>query len=734
MKKFRLLTMPALLLLTASAPATAGSVTPSCQARTVVFEDVEDLTDRVEIVADSGEVFMKNELLVFTGNVQMRHAQQRVTADEIRYSRKLNQATASGDVGWRQAGFEVDADSASVDINARTAELQKISYRILEVGGQGKASSASVRETGVSRLYDISYSTCPPEAEAWRITAKSIDIDRENGVGKVTGARISFMGMTHPALPGFSFPLDDSRKSGFLVPKIGYSESTGFDFSIPYYFNLAPNYDATLTPRITSERGALMGGEFRYLTPVHSGKLFGEVAFHDTKYPYDEQTRYVISAQNQSKFNTHLKANINYNYLSDIYYLEDFSGNLSLRSSRYANQTARLSYDEENWSGSLLVENLQVIDADTELPYKRLPQLDFNWYKLHRYGLVSRLDAQLTQFERSDSVTGGRLHLRPAVGVDWIKPWGHMKSMLSGHFTDYNLENVSPENPATISRNLYTLSADGGLFYERQAQWFAHAGHQTLEPRLFYLYTPFEDQQDIPLFDTKLADFSFANLFRENRFAGFDRIGGANQITAALTTRFIDNSSQKEWARASFGQIYYIDERSAAAFPDQLTNTDTSQFVGELYARLTDLWSTEAVLQWDPHEELVEKSLLRLSYHDDPKKRFLSVAYRKDRSQPAEFTDLSFRMPVSTNINAVGRWQYSLLDKKSLDTIAGIEYDSCCWRLRAVAQQRITDNGFDNDLGFYLQLELKGLGGIGSGGIDSILSKNVYGHDGFEYY
>jgi len=731
-RKFHLLTMSALLLLTAS--ASAGSITPSCQARTVVFEEVEDLTDEVKIVADSGELFMKNELLIFSGNVQMRHAQQRVAADEIRYSRKLNQATATGDVSWQQAGFEVDAESATVDLNSRTADLQNVSYRILEVGGQGRAGSANVREQGVSRLHDISYSTCPPEDEAWRISAKSIDIDRENGVGKATGARISFKGVTTPALPGFSFPLDDSRKSGFLVPRVGYSDSTGLDFSIPYYFNIAPNYDATLTPRITSERGVLMGAEFRYLTPIHSGSLFTDIAFHDSKYPYDDQTRYVISVKDQSQFNTHLKADINYNYLSDNDYLEDFSSNLSLRSSRYATQAARLSYDEENWSSNLLVENLQVIDDETAEPYRRMPQLDFNWYKIHSYGLVSRLDAQLTRFEKNDSVDGGRLHLRPAVGVDWIKPWGHVKSMLTGHYTDYNLENVSPDDPTTITRNLYTLSADAGLLYERQAEWFDHGGHQTLEPRLFYLYTPFKDQEDIPIFDTKLADFSFANLFRENRYAGFDRIGGANQITAAVTTRFIDDSSQKEWLRASLGQIYYIDERSAAAFPDQVENSDTSQFVGELYARLTDLWSTEAVLQWNPDEELVEKSLLRLSYHDDPKKRFLSVGYRKDRSQPAEFTDLSFRMPLSTNLNAVGRWQYSLLDKKSLDTIAGFEYDSCCWRLRAVAQQSITDNGLDNDLGFYLQLELKGLGGIGSGGIDSVLSKNLYGYDGFEYY
>ncbi|HBH36639.1 MAG TPA: hypothetical protein DDW45_10015, partial [Gammaproteobacteria bacterium] len=294
--------MPVLLLLTAT--ASAGSITPSCQARTVVYEEAEDLTDKVKIVADSGEVFMKNELLIFSGNVQMRHAQQRVAADEVRYSRKLNQAAATGDVSLRQAGFEVDAESAAVDINTRTATLQNIQYRIPEVGGQGEASSATVREKGVSTLHDISYSTCPPEDEAWRISAKSIDIDRENGVGKATGARLSFKGMTLPALPGFSFPLDDSRKSGFLLPKVGYSDSTGLDISIPYYFNIAPNYDATLFPRITSERGALMGAEFRYLTPIHSGRFITDIAFHDTKYEQGEQTRYVISFKNRSDFNT----------------------------------------------------------------------------------------------------------------------------------------------------------------------------------------------------------------------------------------------------------------------------------------------------------------------------------------------------------------------------------------------------------------------------------------------
>lgn len=732
MNKFRLPSLTLLLLSTGNLHA--GNISPSCQARADDFAQAEDLADRVEISADSGELQIDNELLIFSGNVDMRHAQQRVMADEVRYSRKLNQATASGNVALRQAGFEVDAAQAAVDINERTATLEEISYRIVEVGGQGRASSATVRERGISTLHDISYSTCPPEDEAWSISAESIDIDKHNGIGRATGARLSFKGVSLPPLPRFSFPLDDSRKSGFLVPKIGYSESTGLDISIPYYFNIAPNYDMTLTPRITAKRGFLTAGEFRYLTPFHRGSLFSEIAFHDPEYTAGDQTRYVISLRDKSRFNTHVSAEVDYNYLSDNDYLQDFSSNLALRSSRYANQAAALNYDEENWSSRLLVENLQVIDDQTSDPYRRIPQLDFNWYKLHRFGLVSRVDAQLTRFDKSDAVDGGRLHLRPAVGVDWNRPWGHTKGMLIGHYTDYSLENAEPGSPATITRNLYSVSADSALFFERRASWFEQHGYQTLEPRLFYLYTPFEDQSEIPLFDTKLADFSFANLFRENRYAGYDRIGDANQVTAAVTTRFISGGGQQELLRASIGQIYYLDDSRDLMAPQQPDSASTSPVVGEIYARLTDLWSTEAVLQWDPEQSLVEKSLLRLSYHDEPQQRFLSVAYRKDRSQPAEFSDLSFRMPLSANVNAVGRWQYSLLDNKSLDTIAGFEYDSCCWRLRAVAQQNITDNGQDNDLGFYIQLELKGLGSIGSGGIDSVLSKNLYGYDGFEYY
>lgn len=718
----------------------ASSVTPSCMARPVDKTSVVDLSNKVRISADSGEVQLKNDLIIFDGDVEVIKGNQSMQADEVRYSAKEKVATATGHIVMKQPGFEVRSPHARFDLANDSAELDKVSYKIIEHGGQGTASKAVIRRNKSSVFNDISYSTCPPDMEDWGLRAKSIEIDRNKGIGTAVNASVRFKGTTLFTVPRFVFAIDDRRVSGFLVPKFGYSSATGLDIIMPYYFNLAPNYDATLYPRLTSRRGIAIGGEFRYLTDIHNGQFFAEIFPNDTKSTTGEKTRYTISHAHISQFNSHLQGSINFDYLSDKDYLDDFSNRLTVSSSRYAVQLAELVYNEDHWRSYMRVQNLQVIDEQTSVAYRILPQLGTHWYRQYENGLITEFNAELTNFEKKNSVTGARFDIRPAIGAAFNRPWGHLKTMLSGRHTSYRLQNVMPGDPASITRNLYTFSLDAGLFFERKMNWFGKSGFQTLEPRLFYLNTPYKDQSKIPEFDTKEVDFSFANLFRENRFTGADRVGDANQLVMAVTSRFIQDGSQKEWFRTSIGQIFYFDDR-LVQLNNPITNLpyppetgDYGAFVAEIYAQINDLWSTESAVQWNHDKDRLDKGVFRISYHDSQADKFLSVGYRKDRNQAAEYTDISFRFPINSQLKAIGRWQYSLQDDVTLDFLGGLEYDSCCWSVRGVAQRRRDDSGNGYDTNYYFQLVLKGLGGLGKSDMNSLLSRNVYGYNGFEYF
>jgi LPS-assembly protein len=738
-KRRSLLTLLMLLPLAAESRG-AERITPSCMAQPVDDSPALDLSGKVRIAADSGEVLLTRELIILDGDVEITSGAQSLRANEVRYDLKSRSATAAGDVIMAQPGFEVRSRQATYDMTSQTAELEEVSYRVIEHGGQGTAERATLRRTGASSFQEISYSTCPPEKEDWRIAAKRIEIDREKGTGTAVDAAMKIRGTTVLKVPRFIFPIDDRRMSGVLVPRLGYSTTRGLDLVVPYYFNLAPNYDATLYPRITTRRGIALGAEFRYLTEKHAGEMFGEIFPDDPDSPEGENTRYVFGYDHISRFNSHLKGKINYDYVSDDTYLEDFGSPLAISSSRYAVQSAELSYDEDYWNSYLRVQKLQVIDQETEPAYVLLPQLGAHWYRQYDNGLITRLDAELSNFDKENAVTGARFDVRPAIGAGFLSSRGHFRTMLSGRYTSYELQNTSAGDPSSITRSLYTASLDTGLFFERRLDWAGNSGYQTLEPRLFYLYTPYRDQSDIPAFDTKLADFTFANFFRENRFTGADRVGDANQLALAVTSRFIQDGSQKEWFRTSIGQIFYFEDRlvqlddpdSSQPFPPE--TGDYGAFVAEVYAQLNEIWSTESVVEWDFEQDRLYKGLMRISYHDTAADRFMSIGYKRDISQNAEYTDLSFRFPINDQLKAIGRWQYSLEDDLTLDLLGGLEYDTCCWGLRGIAQRHRNSTGNRYETNFYIQLVLKGLGNLGKSDMNSFLSRNVYGYNGFDYY
>ncbi len=690
--------------------------------------------DLTVIDADGALLEPGQNRILFEGDVQVRRGQRMVEADRIIYDQGNGILTASGQVYLEQPRLRLTAERARLDLEREQGEMERVGYRLTDRGARGEAARARLDDPQRSHLEQVTYSTCAPGNDAWQLEADTLDLDRETGVGVARNARLRLKGVPFLYLPYATFPIDDRRKSGFLAPSVGDSDRSGYDLATPYYFNIAPNMDATLTPRYLSKRGLMLGGEFRYLQPRHHGRLRAEILPSDSAVADgDNRTRGAFSYQAGGSPAPRWGFDVNLNYASDKYYLDDLGNSLAVTSARQLERRADLTYKGDGWTALARTQYFQTVDPDIasiDRPYIRLPQLLFDLNRPDQArGLTYLLRAEYVNFDHSDDtkVKGHRIDLAPSLALPLYRPWGFFTPKATLRYTKYQLDNQQAGWDSSPDRALGTLSLDGGLFFERSANWFDTALLQTLEPRLFYLYTPYQDQSELPDFDTARVEFSFASLFRENRFSGADRVGDANQVTAALTSRTLSRESGQELFRASIGQIYYFRDRLVQLPGVAIRDDGSSSVVGELAARLGANWSSRASFQWNPHKSsrATEKAALSLHYQDG-RDRLVNLSYRMT-DQVLEQTDLSGRWPLGPRVTLVGRWTYSLRNEVTNLAFAGIEYDSCCWRLRLVAQQLLTSIDAEPSNSILLQFELKGLASLGQR-VDDYLEQNITGY------
>lgn len=687
------------------------------------------------IEADGADLYRIENRAEFSGNVRVEQDSQLLEADQAIYLKNSNTLDAMGNVYLEQPGLRIGSDTLHYNLTSKQGTAEQAEFRLTEPLARGNARTAEMLNADQSHYSDVRYTTCPPGNGDWQVEAAELEIDKATGVGTAHHAKLRFKGVPFIYLPYATFPIDDRRKSGFLPPSIGSSENSGADLSIPYYFNIAPNLDATFTPRIMSKRGILLGGEFRYLAKHHEGEILAEMLPSDSERTTGENdTRGALNMLLKGTPAPRWSYNINLNYVSDNDYLDDLGTSLATTSAKHQERRGDLNYHGDGWRFLGRAQQFQTIDKTITLngrPYSRLPQLLLDLEKPDQaMGLTYHLRTEYVHFGHSSDtkVKGERVDLQPGISLPLRRPWGFLTPKLSLRHTRYSLENQTPSMDSNPSRTLPTLSLDSGLYFDRNTQWFGNAITQTLEPRLFYLYTPKEDQSNLPDFDTATLDFSFANLFRENRFSGADRVGDANQLTTALTTRGLSNESGVELFRASIGQIFYFRDREVQ-LPSSGTvvQEDSSSIVGEVAARLSPHWRMQAGLQWNPHASSneTEKGAFGLHYLDE-KQRILNLTYRYTNGS-IEQTDLSARWPITHQLHAVGRWNYSLLHEKSMETFAGIEYESCCWVSRFVVRDYRSDANADGNLALFLQLELKGLTSLGDK-IDQFLERGILGY------
>jgi LPS-assembly protein len=534
--------------------------------------------------------------------------------------------------------------------------------------------------------------------------------------------------------PYLSFPIDDRRKSGILVPTIGTSEDNGFDVTVPYYWNIAPNIDATFFPRYMSDRGGMLGTELRYLTPRQRAELYAEIIPEDSKFE-GRSPRWGFRVDHRARYSSRWSSTVDYNAVSDDEYLEDFGNNLDLTSTRNIQRLGDLIYQGDGWSLLTRLQDFQTVDASVlprNRPYGRLPQVRLNTsqYDLD-FGIQLGAGVEYNYFQHNNKVHGHRAAAQPYARWPMRKSYGHLTPQVNLYLASYALNQQDVEKSDSPAFAIPSLNIDGELVFERTVQWFDQESLQTLEPRIYYLYTPLKDQDDIPVFDTAELSFSYYSMFRPNRFSGSDRIGDANQLTLGLTSRTLSMETGYELLRASVGQILYFKDREVqiSGLPEE---ENTSAISGLLSARLLQDLTGRASFEWDPNQDTdrSRKRALELHYETDDN-RVLNLVYRFDigtsEATRYEDTDVSFRLPVTSQVQVVGRWYYSLLYSETVEAFAGIEYGQCCWRMRLLGRHLKNKSESAGSNTVMVQVELAGLGSIGNQ-VDKFLERGIYGY------
>ena len=686
----------------------------------------------IRFSADQSEV--SPSLAVATGDVVVEQGDQRLRAPKVVLDRERGLLSAE-QVDYDAPELAVRSQSAEVDLNQETGVFNQAQYYFPLRNAQGNAEQVQMqRRERRSQLQNVDYSTCARGAEFWRLQAQQLELDELQGRGVARDISLYIKDIPILYLPYISFPINEQRQSGWLVPKFGYSSDTGLDLTFPYYWNIAPDQDATFYPRLLGERGLMLGIEYRFLNTHDRGDIRLEYLPDDRKFG-DQRGAFRI--RHNADPLDRLYTDLLYQYVSDDDYLDDLDNRLELLSPNYLERHLDVLYRGDAWQALARVQGFQTLDNELftpeDEPYDRLPQLRFGgaW----RGGpLAQELDyelhSELVYFDHNNKTTGTRLDIITALGVPLEWSAGFVKPRLAYRYTAYRLNGTEQDRP---TRAAPLISLDSGIFLERPVQWdWSGSGLQTLEPRLFYLYVPERDQTDIPLFDTTEVDRSFSWLFLENRFTGADRLGDANQLTAALTTRVLDGENGAERLRASIGQIFYFDAPSVGLDEPLPTDADRSPLIAEAALNLDDVWSVSGALQWDSEQSRTDRSALDLRYRPEHN-RLLNISHRFADDE-LEQLDVAALWSLDSRWRAVGRWNYSLQEKRNLDVLAGLEYSDCCWALRMVARHYRDDpDDIDAKNSFFLELELKGLAGVGSD-INSLLQNAILGYQPLSTY
>ncbi len=797
--------------LAAASMVRAGDMCPPPpRYRAPIASDIAADDHRIHIDSDDA-VLDADGHAVLTGRVKVRQDARSVTSDSVNYDNETGRISVKGAVDFEDPKLRVRSDAGTYDISG-AANFDKANFQLMDRNGRGFARDIDVLPDGKLALAGVRYTTCPVGNEDWMLQASSLNLDTKLQEGVARHVTMRFKDVPIFYTPYISFPVGDERKSGLLFPSFGHSGNNGFELEVPYYFNLAPNYDLTLTPGLLSARGVQLGGQFRYLTPGSHGQIDSTFLPNDAQ---EHGDRSYLRFTDTTDFKRGMRFDADIASVSDSKYFEDFAVGSDQTSVTFLERRAEILYYDDAWRVRGELQNFQTIDTNVQTactpnqlsgtptltpalcdqrPYSRVPRIQANaLWPVPGTPVELALDSEIVNFLREIGPTGVRFNVAPEIRWSSRGPGYFFEPAIGYDFTQYDLKNAAADGPSassTPTRKLPFARVDTGLVFERNAGSQGQRT-QTLEPRVVYSYVPYRNQDGLPIFDTGLPDLNLTELFRTNRYVGEDRVGDANQVALALTTRLFDHVSGAQYLSATIGQIRYfstqrvglpalpVDAASTGqtlvtipgvnplALPGQalvnsrgqiimsipgqyvsgLPSQSFAQAVGTTSAGQAVFPASDIVADvmvtaykhfslnfdylWNPYTSQTDKSEVSLQYRPDPT-RVVNIGYRFQQNVLTQGVilkqwDGSVAWPIAQHWNTVGRWVYSLEDKKTVEQVAGFEYKSCCYRIQLVQRRYITNRLGGLDTSIALQLELTGLSSVGKRA-DSFLEQSIRGY------
>ncbi len=703
------------------AQATSPVAAPPAEGG-IEIRDPEELP--VTVSSGGGAEFTHDGDARLTGGVVIRQGTRQVSAQSATYDASERHFEVTGDVEYQSRDLRVKGSSGSWDADGG-GTFNDAEFELPSRPARGTSSLINVSSEGDLNLRQVSFTTCPAGNGDWFLRASAIDIDRQAQQGRGRNVRIELKGVPILYAPLISFPVGDARKSGFLFPTFGNSDKSGFEFGIPYYLNLAPNYDLTLTPFLLVRRGAGLNARSRYLTESSRGTL-------ETRYlPGDDladRDRRLSTLWHQTDFSDRLRIDANLADASDSQYFEDFGLGPDSTSVTFLERTIRLARLGRGWRFDGRVQDYQTIDhtVDPESrPYSRLPELSFTGlWPVASDRLTGAIDAEATWFDRDLGTTGLRVDLAPRIAWPLRGAGYHFEPSAAWRYTAYRLSDLPAGEDDSPDREAPILSLDAGLLFERAAGSRKRLV-QTLEPRLRYTWIPFRDQDELPVFDTALPDLNLIQLFRTNRYVGADRLGDANELAAGLTTRLVRADSGQQYLTATIGQRFYFESPKVVLPGEDPEVRSTSNMVGEVELTAWRDWSGRVAMEWDREQSNTLLGQAAVRYQPRPDS-LVNLGYRY-REALLEQWDASVAWRLSRKWSVFARNVYSTKDSKWIDRFAGIEYGDCCWRVRLIGRRYVSNRTGESDNSVMLQLELKGLSSVGTES-DTFLQRSIRGY------
>lgn len=682
------------------------------------------------------------ETLTIERQGSVRRADAVLTGEFLYYNDRTSEVTAKTNARLVQDGNVVTGPSMRYNLNTDEGEVESPRFW-LGNGGTGTGSKAVMTNRNEMTITDVTYTGCPCPEPAWWVTASEVDLNYEENEGVSYNSVLFFKGVPLLASPYLTFPIRKERKSGFLLPTFAITSQSGYDFTLPYYINIAPNYDATVQVRPMSKRGVQLGGEFRYLGESYTGTLAGTYLNKDLELNRD---RWLYSTQHSQSLGRGFYGGWNISAVSDPDYFKDFSIlGVNQATTTYLPRTGFVGWGSRYWNARVEYSTFQTL-GDVTPQYNKVPALTLNGsrYDLGGFDLTMENSAiwfnrEFDEFGRQLGPNGQRYVSYSSISYPLVRPGYFITPKVGLHMTRYETTwPTSQYGQSANSRALPIMSLDAGMTFERDASFFGHNSIQTLEPRIYYLNVPYVDQSQFPVYDTTLSDFSFSQAFQENIYTGgWDRISNANQLTVALGTRFLHDTTGVERASFAIGQRFYFEDQKVT-LPGEVPRTDVeSEYLISGAVALTDTLSASLDLQYNPYDDRWDRSQIVARFN--PKRAAaITASYRYQRQptglyqpQGQEQVSLSFQWPLTSKLYSVGRVDYSLLNEPELDVfprvtqaLAGFEYrGDCCWAARVVYQRYAIDPNAVNNAIFF-QLELSGLGRLGQDPM-SLLGRSI---------